>query len=243
MGNATRSSSPSIVTSGFSGGRLRIFEARMGLNSGEVVVGTIGDDLKMVYTAHGNTAGLGRRMEQLAAPGEVYLSEHCAKLVSGFFRLRDLGPFDLKGVNAPVRVYELEGVSALHTPIEVSRSRGFSRFVGRSDEMATLQAALAKAIAGMGQVVGVVAEPGVGKSRLCMEFTELCRSRGIAVYETHGVSHGKAIPFLPILELFRGFFGITEQDSNQAAREKITGRMLVLDETLRDALARVYRGW
>ena len=92
--------------------------------------------------------------------------------------------------------------------------------------MASLQAALAKAIAGKGQVVGVVADPGVGKSRLCMEFMELCRSRGIAVFEAHGVSHGKAIPFLPILELFRGFFGITEQDSDRAAREKIAGRML-----------------
>jgi hypothetical protein len=99
-------------------------------------------------------------MEQLAAPGSAYLTEHTAKLVSGFFQLRDLGPFELKGVSAPVRVHELKGVSALHTPIEVSRARGFSRFVGRSDEMAILQAALAKAIGGKGQVVGVVADPG-----------------------------------------------------------------------------------
>ncbi len=192
------------------------FSVRMGLNSGEVVVGRIGDDLRMDYTAQGQTVGLAARMEQLAAPGEIYLSEHCAKLVSGFFRLRDLGPFELKGVSAPVRVYELEGVSALHTRIEVSRSRGFSRFVGRSDEIAILQAALAKTIGGKGQVVGVVADPGVGKSRLCMEFMEHCRSRGIAVFEAHGVSHGKAIPFLPILELFRGYYGITEQDSDRA---------------------------
>jgi class 3 adenylate cyclase len=200
------------------------FSVRMGLNSGEVVVGRIGDDLRMDYTAQGQTVGLAARMEQLAAPGSAYLTEHTAKLVSGFFQLRDLGPFELKGVSAPVRVHELKGVSALHTPIEVSRARGFSRFVGRSDEMAILQAALAKAIGGKGQVVGVVADPGVGKSRLCMEFTELCRSRGMAVFEGHGVSHGKAIPLLPILELFRGFFGITEQDSDQAAREKIAGR-------------------
>src|SRR5439155_14240779 len=110
------------------------FAVRMGLNSGEVVVGTIGDDLKMVYTAHGNTVGLGQRMEQLATPDQVYLTENSAKLVSGFFRLRDLGPFELKGVSAPVRVYELEGAGALHIPLEVSRSRGFSRFVGRTDE-------------------------------------------------------------------------------------------------------------
>src|SRR6058998_1235709 len=158
-------------------------------------MGTIGDDLKMVYTAHGNTVGLGQRMEQLATPDQVYLTENSAKLVSGFFRLRDLGPFELKGVSAPVRAYELEGVGPLHTPLEVSRSRGFSRFVGRTDETATLEAALDRAIGGNGQVVGVVADPGLGKSRLCFEFVERCRSRGIPVYEAHGVSYGKLIPF------------------------------------------------
>jgi class 3 adenylate cyclase len=157
------------------------FAVRMGLNSGEVVVGTIGDDLKMVYTAHGNTVGLGQRMEQLAAPDQVYLTENSAKLVSGFFRLRNLGPFELKGVSAPVRVYELEGVGALHTPLEVSRSRGFSRFVGRNAELATLEAALSRALDGSGQVVGIVGEPGVGKSRLCQEFVERCQGRGISV--------------------------------------------------------------
>jgi class 3 adenylate cyclase len=131
------------------------FAVRMGLNSGEVVVGTIGDDLKMVYTAHGNTVGLGQRMEQLATPDQVYLTENTAKLVSGFFRLRDLGPFELKGVSTPVRVYELEGVGPLHTPLEVSRSRGFSRFVGRQDETTALEAALARAIGGSAQVVGI----------------------------------------------------------------------------------------
>src|SRR5215470_851031 len=188
------------------------FAVRMGLNSGEVVVGTIGDDLKMVYTAHGNTVGLAQRMEQLATPDQVYLTENSAKLVSGFFRLRDLGPFGLKGVSAPVRVYELEGVGALHTPLEVSRSRGFSRFVGRGAELTSLEMALSWALEGNGQVVGIVGEPGVGKSRLCQEFVEQCQGRGISVYGGHGVSHGKAIPYLPILELFRGFFRIDERD-------------------------------
>ena len=127
-------------------------------------------------------------------------------------------------------------MSALRTSIEVSRARGFSRFVGRADEMAALEAALGRAIEGNGQVVGVVAHPGLGKSRLCFEFAERCRARGITVYEAHGVSHGKLIPFLPILELFRAFFRITEQDGSEAAREKIAGRMLLLDEGLNDAL-------
>ncbi|MGH7819006.1 MAG: adenylate/guanylate cyclase domain-containing protein, partial [Candidatus Binatia bacterium] len=212
------------------------FAVRIGLNSCEVVVGTIGDDLKMVYTAHGNTVGLAQRIEQLATPGQVYLTEHTAKLVPGFFRLRDLGPFELKGVTAPVRVYEIEGVRALRTPLDVSRSRGFSRFVGRTEEIGVLEAALSRAIAGSGRVVGVVADPGVGKSRLCFELAERCRARGLAVYETHGVSHGKLTPFLPVLELFRAFFRITQRDGADAAREKIAGRMLLLDEGLRDAL-------
>jgi Adenylate and Guanylate cyclase catalytic domain/AAA ATPase domain len=213
------------------------FSVRMGLNSGEVVVGKIGDDLRMDYTALGHTASLAARMEQIAAPDHAYLTEHTAKLIEGMLTLQDLGRMTVKGVKEPVGVYELGGVGRLRSRLEVSRARGFSRFVGRSDEIASLQAALARAIAGKGQVVGVVAEPGVGKSRLCMEFTEHCRSRGIAVYEAHGVSHGKAIPFLPILELFRGFFGITEQDSDQAAREKIAGRFVLLDKALHDALA------
>jgi class 3 adenylate cyclase len=212
------------------------FAVRIGLNSGEVVVGTIGDDLKMVYTAHGNAVGLGQRMEQLAAPDQVYVTENTAKLVSGFFRLRDLGPFELRGMSAPVRVYELEGMGALHTPLEVSRSRGFSRFVGRSAELANLEAVLSRALDGNGQVVGIVGEPGVGKSRLCQEFVERCQARGISVYGAHGVSHGKAIPYLPVLALFRGFFLISESDDGQAAREKITSRMLSLDESLGDAL-------
>jgi class 3 adenylate cyclase/predicted ATPase len=212
------------------------FLVRMGLNSGEVVVGKIGDDLRMDYTAQGHTVGLASRMEQLAEPGRVYLAEETAKLVSGFFRLRDLGPFELKGTSAAVRVHELEGASTLRTSIEVSRSRGFSRFVGRADEMASVEAALARAIEGNGQVIGVVAHPGLGKSRLCFEFAERCRARGIAVYEAHGVSHGKLIPFLPILELFRAYFRITDQDGSEAAREKIAGRMLLLDEGLKDAL-------
>src|SRR6184192_103004 len=158
------------------------FAVRMGLNSGEVVVGKIGDDLRMDYTAQGHTVGLAQRMEQLADPGRVYLTEHTAALVAGYFRLRDLGVFDVKGVREPVRVHELEGTGTLRTRLDLSRARGFSRFVGRADETAALEAALARALEGDGQVVGVVADAGVGKSRLCFEFLERCRARGIVTY-------------------------------------------------------------
>jgi class 3 adenylate cyclase len=103
------------------------FAVRMGLNSGEVVVGKIGDDLRMDYTAQGHTVGLAQRMEQLADPGKAYLSEHTARLVEGLFRLGDLGLFTVKGVHDPLRVYELQGVGPLRTRIEVAAHRGLSR--------------------------------------------------------------------------------------------------------------------
>jgi predicted ATPase len=118
----------------------------------------------------------------------------------------------------------------------VARTRGFSRFVGRSDDMAALEVALARALGGNGQVIGVVAEPGVGKSRLCYEFAQRCRARGLAVDEAHGVAHGKAIPFLPVIEYLRAYFGITERDADQAAREKIAGKLLLLDPQFADSL-------
>jgi class 3 adenylate cyclase/tetratricopeptide (TPR) repeat protein len=205
---------------------------RIGLNSGDVVVGKIGDDLRMDYTAQGHTVGLAQRMEARAAADSAYLTEHTARLVQGYFELRDLGAFDLKGVSAPVTVYELTGVGALRSRLDRSRERGFSRFVGRTDELAVLESALNRSLEGRGGVVGVVAQAGVGKSRLCLEFVERCRARGVAVYEAHCPSHGKLVPLLPVLELFCGYFGITHKDGDQLAREKIAGRMLLLDRDL-----------
>ncbi len=209
-----------------------IFAVRLGLNSGDVVVGKIGDDLRMDYTALGHTVGLAQRMEQLAEPGRPLLTEDTAKLVTGFFALRDLGPSRVKGASAPLRLYELEGPGQLRTRFDLSRTRGLSRFVGRVDEIAVLESALERTLAGSGLVVGIVAEPGVGKSRLCYEFVERCRARGISVIQGHGVPHGKVIPLLPWLEIHRGRFGITEQDSDETARNKIAGFMLRADAEL-----------
>jgi adenylate cyclase len=190
----------------------------------------------MDYTAQGHTVGLAARMEQIAQAGSVYLTDYTAKLVSGFFALRDLGELELKGAQGPVRVYELTGLGTFRTRLDVSRKRGFSRFVGRDAEMASLEAALGRAMAGNAQVVGVVADAGIGKSRICYEFAERCRSRGIAVYEGHAVAHGKAIPFLTLLEYLRGYFGIGQLDSALAAREKIAGKVLLLDLELTESL-------
>jgi class 3 adenylate cyclase/tetratricopeptide (TPR) repeat protein len=216
------------------------FSVRMGLNSGEVIVGAIGEDLRLEYTAIGHTVGLAQRMESLAEPGRAYLTEQTAKLVAGYLDLDDLGEFDVKGVSEPVRVHALAGAGGARSRLDISRARGFTRFVGREDELATLQAALEQSRDGQGVVVGVVGEAGVGKSRLCHEFVERCRRRGIPVYEAQCQAHGSAIPFLPVLQMMRSYFGVTEHDPDQQAREKIAGRLLLLDETFAESLPLVF---
>jgi class 3 adenylate cyclase/tetratricopeptide (TPR) repeat protein len=215
------------------------FSFRLGLNSGEVVVGKIGDDLRMDYTAQGLTVGLAQRMEQLAPPDGIALSQHTRKPIEGFFALRALGPVPVKGAREPVDVFVLEGVGSHRTRLDTSRARGLSRFVGRGGEMEALQSALARSLEGTGRVAAVVGEAGVGKSRLCAEFVERCRARGLVVYEAHCPAHGKTIPYLPLLELLRNLFGITEQDGPREARQKIAGELALLDDAFADDRALV----
>jgi class 3 adenylate cyclase/tetratricopeptide (TPR) repeat protein len=210
------------------------FSARLGLNSGEVVVGGIGDDLAMDYTALGHTVGLAQRMESLAEPGKAYLTEHTARLVSRWFRLQDLGRIEIKGAPAPLGVFVLEG-HRLRVG-QVVGPGGISPFVGRSAEMAQLGGALARAEVGDAQVVGVVGDAGLGKTRLCDEFAGVCARRGITVRRTAGLSHARTVPLLPVLTLLRDYFGITEADAPRSAREKVAGRLLLLDPAFADSL-------
>jgi class 3 adenylate cyclase/tetratricopeptide (TPR) repeat protein len=192
---------------------------RMGLNSGEVVVGRIGDDLRMDYTAQGHVVGLAARVQQLAPPGGISLTEHTARLVSGFFDLLDRGEQGLKGVSAPVRVFDLRGPGPLRTRFDRSRARGLSRFVGRDRELARLERALGDARTGRPRVVLITGEPGVGKSRLCHEFVE--RIPSVALHYARALSHGRMLPFHAIAELARGLFGIREGASAADARDAV----------------------
>jgi adenylate cyclase len=212
------------------------FSTRMGINSGEVVVASIGDDLRMDYTAQGHTVGLAQRMEALASPDSCYLTAATADLAGGYFDLEDLGEFRVKGAPDPISVRRLKGLGAARTRFDISRSRGLSRFVGRAADIRVLEDALSHTHSGQGQVVGVVADAGTGKSRLCFEFLERCRAGGTQVFEGRAVAHGKNIPLLPVLEVFRSFFGITSEDDDRSAREKIAGRMVLLDQGFADAL-------
>jgi class 3 adenylate cyclase/tetratricopeptide (TPR) repeat protein len=211
------------------------FSTRIGINSGEVVAGAIGGG-EGSYTAIGHTVGLAQRMEALAEPGKAYLTEHAAELARGYLDLRDLGEFEIKGASRPVQVFELAGVGEARSRLDLARERGFSRFVGREREIAALEEALGRAQEGEARAIDVVAEPGIGKSRLYHEFVERCRSEGTEVFQAQGQAHGKAIPFMPILQMLRAFFGIGDSDAEQTAREKIAGRALLLDAAFADDL-------
>ncbi|MGR9092976.1 MAG: ATP-binding protein, partial [Gammaproteobacteria bacterium] len=212
------------------------FSFRIGLNSGDVVVGRIGDDLRMDYTAQGATVGIAQRIEQLAAPGHVYSSGATERLVAGYFQLRPMGETDLKGLAESLPLFELEAPGSARNRLDVAITRGLSRFVGRASEMQILETALAHAGSGHGQVIGIVGEPGLGKSRLCFEFVEHCRRQGLPVFEAHCPAHGRNIPYLPILELFRNYFDIGRDDNAVQARKKIAGTLTLLDPTLQQSL-------
>jgi adenylate cyclase len=197
---------------------------RLGLNSGEVVVGGIGAEGRLEYTALGHTVGLAQRMEALAEPGAACLTEHTARLVRAHFRLRDKGLVDVKGSSEPVRVFTLEGATR-----RSGTGGGSAALVGRAEELGALEAALARAREGEAQVVGIVGEAGVGKSRLCDEFARSAQARGVTVRRAAGVSHARDIPLLPVLEFMRDYFDILETDGRAAAREKIAARLLALD--------------
>jgi len=209
---------------------------RFGLNSGEVVVGSIGDDLRMDYTAKGQTVNLAARMEQIAEPGRIYLTRYTAAQVEGYFRLRDLGSMNVKGIAEPVSVYELEGVGKLKTRLDMSRSRGLSSFVGRGNELQLLQDALLDVTGGHGQVAAVVGNAGIGKSRLCFEFVERARSQGVEVFQGTCVPYASTVPLHPVLDLVRGFFGIEEADSAAEQRRKIAGTLTLMNLDCRDSM-------
>jgi len=216
------------------------FSTRIGINSGEVVAGAIGGGGGSAYTAIGHTVGLAQRMEALAEPGKAYLTESTAELAHGYLDLRDLGEFEIKGASRPVEVFELAGVGQARSRLDLARERGFSQFVGREGDIARLEEALARAKGGEANAVGVVAEPGIGKSRLYHEFAQRCRGEGLEVFEAQAQAHGKSIPFMPILQMLRSFYAIGDQDPEQMAREKIAGRSLLLDPAFADDLPLVF---
>ena len=208
------------------------FAIRIGLNSGEVVVGTIGDRGDMAYTAIGHTVGLAQRMEQAARPGVICLSPSTAALVGGYARLGEAVVHEVKGVG-DVGVFELQGVDASQGPIDVARARGLTPLIGREEELAALGRAFDPDRAS-GQLVGIVGEPGVGKSRLCFEIAERCRSQGIPVFHVAAQAHARNVPLLPVLTLLRSYFDISGASSDADARAQVDAKLDRLGDGLPD---------
>ena len=209
---------------------------RVGVNTGEVVVRSIRkEDLHTDYVPVGHSTNLAARMEQLAAPGSILVTAQTHQLTAGYFEFKALGKTQVKGVEEPLTVYEVLGAGPLHTRLQVAIRRGVTRFVGRQRELEQLQQALMHAKAGHGQIVGVMGEPGLGKSRLFYEF-KLTSHSGCLVLEAYSVSYGKASPYLPLLELLKSYFQLQPQDDERQRKEKIAGKVLILDRSLEDTL-------
>ena len=211
-------------------------QIRVGLNSGDVVVRAIGSDLHMDYTAVGQTTHLAARMEQMAMPGSILVSADLLRLAEDYVQVKPLGPRAVKGLEAPVEIYEIVGAGKVRSRFKASAARGFTRFVGRDSEMDQLRRALNQAGAGHGQVVAVTGEAGVGKSRLYWEFIHSHRTQSWLVVESGSVSFGKASAYLPVSDLLRAYFQIEPRDAPRTIREKVTGRLLSLDRALEPAL-------
>src|SRR6266511_1809820 len=211
-------------------------QIRAGLNSGEVVVGAIGNDLKMDYTAIGPTVHLASRMEQMATPGSIMMTADTLQLAEGYVQVKSLGPVNVKGLPEPLEVYEVTGVGAARSRLQAAAARGLTRFVGRDAETEQLRKALEQARSDHGQVGGVVGEPGLGKSRLFFEFTHSHRTQGWLILESGSVSYGKATPYLPVIDLLKAYFKIQDRDDHREIREKVTGKLLTLDKSLESTL-------
>lgn len=209
-------------------------QIRVGVHTGEVVVRPIRkDDLRADYDPVGHTIHIASRMEGVAAPSSILVSETTHKLAEGYFEFRALGTIQVKGVRDPLAVYEVTGLGPLRTRLQVSAYRGLAPFVGRQLEMDRLHDAWDMTQAGHGQIVAVAGEAGVGKSRLFHEFKARFQP-GCMVLEAYSVSHGKAFPYLPLFDLLRNYFDLTGLDNERLSREKVTGRLLALDRELEE---------
>jgi class 3 adenylate cyclase/predicted ATPase len=209
---------------------------RVGLNSGEVVVRTIGNDLHMDYSAVGSTTHLAARMEQISMPGTTRLTKATFSLIEGFVKVKALGPMPVKGMTEPVEVFELVRASTIRRRLQAAVAYGLTRFVGRETEIKVLGQVMELAGAGQGQVVAAVGEAGVGKSRLVYEFIQSHRTKDWRVLESASVSYGKATPYFPVVDLLKRYVHAEDGDEPRTIRAKVTGQVLTLDETLQETI-------
>jgi class 3 adenylate cyclase len=211
-------------------------QGRVGINTGEVVVRSIQTGAGHAeYTPIGHTINLASRMQTAAPVGSIAVSEATRKLCEGYFIVKPLGATKVKGVSEAVNVYEVTGLGPLRTRLQRAAGSGLTKFVGREREMDALKRVAEQAKSGRGQIAAAMAEPGVGKSRLFYEFKATSQS-GWMVLEAVSVSYGKASAYLPVIDLLRNYFDITMADDERKRREKVAGRITILDRSLEDTL-------
>ena len=210
-------------------------EARVGVNTGEVVVRTIETGGHTEYTPVGHVTNLAARMQTAAPAGSIAVSDATQRLCEGYFEFRALGPTAIKGLDAPVEVYEVVRAGPLRTHFQLAARRGLTRFVGREREMAVMASVLDQARAGRGQIVAAVGEAGAGKSRLMYEFKATIPD-GCKVLEAYSVSHGKASAWLPVIELLKSYFEIVDEDDADRRSEKVETKVRALDPALEETL-------
>ena len=216
------------------------FKMRIGLNSGPVIVGSIGDDLRMDYTAVGDTTNLASRIENMARPGTSLISGHTHKLTRAFFKFKSLGKVEVKGKVEPQEVYELIKASEVETRIAASVAKGLTRFIGRKKELEALEGAFKKAESGSGQIMGIVGEAGVGKSRLMLELRNTLPDDKYTYLEGQCLHFGGSMVYLPVLDILRSYFEIKEGDRVFLIKQKLEDKILQLDEKLQDILPPFY---
>ena len=209
---------------------------RVGLNSGEVVVRSVGSDLRMDYTAVGQTTHLAARMEQMAAPGTILITADGLQAAEGYVQAKPIGPVQIKGLATPIEVYEITGAGPVRTRMQAAVARGLTRFTGRESALARLHSAIELAQAGHGQIVSIVGEPGVGKSRLLHEFILSDNTRGWLILRTGPNSYGRATSYLPVIHLLREYFKIENRDDHTQIRHKVSATLMALDRALEPAL-------
>jgi len=209
---------------------------RIGLNSGEIVVRGIGNDLHMDYTVIGQTAHMAARMEQMAKPGSVLTTAQTMKLAEGYVAATPLGAVQVKGIIDPVPIYEVTGAGSARTRLQVAAARGLTRFVGRGAEMERLRRAQQLVQQGRGQIAALVGEAGVGKSRLVQEFIQSNKPADCLVLQSNSSSYEHATLYRPIVEILADYFKIDARDSKRSIRQKVTGKISTLDFSLQDTI-------
>ena len=195
---------------------------RVGIHTGEVVVQAVENSLYQTYDVAGSAAHLASRMEQMAEPGEILLTGDTAAATRQFVEVAPLGRRPVRGMSEPIEVFKLLRVRNAPASVIFRSQKHLSLLIGRTAQFKALEAELASAANGEARVVGVVGEAGAGKSRLCFEFAESCRKRGIRVYEARVMAHGYATPYQPVLELLRDYLGVKAAQSTDEARHRVT---------------------